>query len=66
MASAMAFAVVKYAGAAYLVWIGIGMIRSRHVGFATTVTAPDHSFCQGIIIEVLNPKTAPFFLSFIP
>jgi threonine/homoserine/homoserine lactone efflux protein len=66
-ASAVAFHTVKYAGAAYLVWLGIRMIRTRNAEL-TTVTAPpsQNAFRQGILTEALNPKTALFFLSFIP
>lgn len=71
--SATAFAVVKYAGAAYLVYLGIGMIRSRHEGVLQQEEASQQtersgrrSFVQGIWTEVLNPKTALFFLAFIP
>ncbi len=66
-ASALAFAVVKYAGAAYLVYLGIRMIRSRD--FSLNLAQPSalkETFRQGIMTEVLNPKTALFFLSFIP
>ena len=66
-ASAVAFAVVKYAGAAYLVYLGIRMIRSRD--FSLNLAQPSAlkgTFRQGIATEVLNPKTALFFLSFIP
>ena len=66
-ASAVAFHTVKYAGAAYLVWLGIRMIRSRNVEIpAALPTSVAHAFRQGIFTEVLNPKTALFFLSFIP
>jgi threonine/homoserine/homoserine lactone efflux protein len=66
-ASAVAFHTVKYAGAAYLVWLGIRMIRSRNVEMAVEKAAPSQgAFRQGIVTEVLNPKTALFFLSFIP
>jgi threonine/homoserine/homoserine lactone efflux protein len=67
-ASAVAFSIVKYAGALYLVYLGIGMIRSRNLAFDDLgrVTPPKHAFRQGILTEVLNPKTALFFLSFIP
>jgi threonine/homoserine/homoserine lactone efflux protein len=58
---------VKYAGAAYLVWLGIRMIRSRNVEMTAVPSTPSQgAFRQGIITEVLNPKTALFFLSFIP
>src|SRR5215831_6127706 len=66
-ASAVAFHTVKYAGAAYLVWLGIRMILSRNETMPEKAEAPKGSaFRQGIFTEVLNPKTALFFLSFIP
>jgi threonine/homoserine/homoserine lactone efflux protein len=66
-ASAVAFHTVKYAGAAYLVWLGIRMIRARNADLEVATTAPSHgAFRQGILTEALNPKTALFFLSFIP
>jgi len=66
-ASAVAFHTVKYAGAAYLVWLGLRMIRSRNADMAFQNLQPSQSaFRQGIVTEALNPKTALFFLSFIP
>ena len=66
-ASALAFHTVKYAGAAYLVWLGIRMIRTRNTEMVVNAALPSRgSFRQGILTEVLNPKTALFFLSFIP
>ena len=66
-ASAVAFHTLKYAGAAYLVWLGIRMIRSRNAEMPTAGMVPAQgSFRQGILTEALNPKTALFFLSFIP
>jgi len=66
-ASAVAFHTVKYAGAAYLVFLGVKMIRSRNARLPTETSAPKGSaFRQGILTEALNPKTALFFLSFIP
>jgi len=67
-ASAVAFAILKYAGAVYLIFLGVGMIRSRNlpVEVAAVRTTSSHAFRQGIVTEVLNPKTALFFLSFIP
>jgi threonine/homoserine/homoserine lactone efflux protein len=67
--SATAFAVVKYAGAAYLVYLGVRMIlsarRDEEVSLPA-VGARKSPFWQGIATEVLNPKTALFFLAFIP
>jgi threonine/homoserine/homoserine lactone efflux protein len=66
-ASAVAFHTVKYAGAAYLVWLGLRMIRARNAEMPAETAAPSQgSFRQGILTEALNPKTALFFLSFIP
>jgi len=66
-ASAVAFHTVKYAGAAYLAWLGIRMIRSRNADMASQNLQPSQgAFRQGILTEALNPKTALFFLSFIP
>lgn len=66
-ASALAFHTVKYAGAAYLVWLGIRMIRTRNAEMPTVAATPAQgSFRQGVLTEALNPKTALFFLSFIP
>jgi threonine/homoserine/homoserine lactone efflux protein len=66
--SATAFQVVRYAGAAYLIYLGIAMIRSRNLAPPSAVEKGGGSrpFLQGITTEVLNPKTALFFLSFIP
>jgi len=72
--SAGAFATVKYAGAAYLCYLGIRMILDAQKQgwplskeFRPQRTLPRRSaFWQGVTTEVLNPKTALFFLSFIP
>lgn len=67
-ASATAFSVVKYAGALYLVWLGFRMIRTRNVSMqeASGTARTNHAFRQGVLTEVLNPKTALFFVSFLP
>src|SRR5579871_3328037 len=68
--SAVAFATVRYAGAAYLCFLGIRMILEarRDTGSlpAEAMAPVRNPFWQGIATEVLNPKTALFFLSFIP
>ncbi len=67
--SALAFATVKYAGAAYLCFLGVRMIlEARSQGDAPMVLTlrSRNPFWQGVATEVLNPKTALFFLSFIP
>jgi threonine/homoserine/homoserine lactone efflux protein len=67
-ASAVAFETVRYAGAAYLIYLGYRMIRTRHQeALAIDASGVSRStFVQGVTTEVLNPKTALFFLSFIP
>ena len=70
-ASATAFMVVKVLGAAYLVWIGVGMLRARPVGAGAERPAPRPAqlrtvFAQGFLTNVLNPKVALFFLAFVP
>src|ERR1700730_9892495 len=68
--SAVAFATVKYLGAAYLCFLGIRMIldaRKKEDGISLAeVSHSRNPFWQGVMTEVLNPKTALFFLSFIP
>ncbi len=67
--SALAFSVVKYVGAAYLVFLGIQTIlqnRTFEEGVNTTNCSQDAALRQGIVTELLNPKTALFFLAFIP
>lgn len=66
--SATAFQIVRCAGAAYLVYLGITMIRNRDLKqeFESEARRSHQHVLQGITTEVLNPKTALFFLSFIP
>jgi threonine/homoserine/homoserine lactone efflux protein len=70
--SVIAFATVKYAGAAYLCFLGVGMIwnarkdREAPAHMVEPVRAARNPLWQGVATEVLNPKTALFFLSFIP
>ena len=70
--SSAAFTVVKLVGAAYLVWVGIGMLRSRAGGVAAQPLAEVPAlpyrkiFLQGFLTNVLNPKVAIFFLAFVP
>ncbi len=55
------------AASALAVWLGIRMIRTRNAEMAVSASQPSQgAFRQGILTEVLNPKTALFFLSFIP
>ncbi len=66
-ASALAFEVVKWVGAAYLVWVGIGMLRRRGSDAAKPLQVPPRKvFWQGALTNALNPKVALFFLAFLP
>lgn len=75
--SATAFTVVKWVGAAYIVYVGIGMLRAKRRGeadaradeaAAATITRLPYRriFFQGFLTNVLNPKVALFFLAFVP
>jgi threonine/homoserine/homoserine lactone efflux protein len=67
--SAVAFATVKYLGALYLCFLGIRMILDARKDTDISVAelpVRRNAFWQGVMTEVLNPKTALFFLSFIP
>ncbi len=64
MTSATAFEVVRLVGAAYLVFLGIRMLLSRSEH--TTRDRAGDAFRQGVLTELLNPKTALFFLTFLP
>ena len=67
--SAFAFSLVKYVGAAYLVYLGIRMLlRKNHGIHAVDVSSqgPRRAFLEGIVVETLNVKTALFFLAFLP
>jgi threonine/homoserine/homoserine lactone efflux protein len=74
MASAELFAALKVIGAAYLVWIGVRTIVSARRDAALQVldasasqaVGPRRAFREGMWVEALNPKTAAFFLAFIP
>ncbi len=74
LASAELFTVLKLAGAAYLVWIGFRTIRSARREAAVCpagappapALGPRRAFREGVLVEALNPKTAAFFLAFVP
>ena len=62
-----AFDVVRYAGAAYLVWIAVKMIRHPpHLGSASDGDSTKAAFRQGVLTNILNPKVAMFFIAFLP
>jgi threonine/homoserine/homoserine lactone efflux protein len=70
LASATAFIVLKYLGALYLVYLGIQRLRERDPSETTvnreTRVNLKRIFMQGVIVDVLNPKTAIFLLAFFP
>lgn len=69
-ASAIAFSTVKWVGAIYLVWLGIQALRSK--GEGSFVRAAGETlglrriYRQGVLVSLLNPKVAIFFLAFLP
>jgi threonine/homoserine/homoserine lactone efflux protein len=69
VSSAVAFDVVKYAGAVYLVALGVRRLLAREDADAVTVRRERslrRLFVQGAVVNVLNPKTALFFFAFLP
>jgi threonine/homoserine/homoserine lactone efflux protein len=69
MSSAIAFSVVKYLGAAYLIFLGIQkIVREESIASSEQSGRIQLSriFGQGIVVNVLNPKTALFFFAFLP
>lgn len=69
--SALAFAVVKYVGAAYLLYLGIQALRSAGSAASLNLKAAPRvsvwqAYRQGILVDVLNPKAAIFFMAFLP
>ncbi|GGJ26464.1 LysE family translocator [Neoroseomonas lacus] len=74
LTSAELFAALKLVGAAYLMWLGLRKIqaarRDASAAFAGGSAAPQvgsrRAFREGILVEASNPKTAAFFLAFIP
>jgi threonine/homoserine/homoserine lactone efflux protein len=69
MSSAIAFGVVKYLGAAYLIYLGVQRLLSKDsssLAKAAEQTKLSRVFTQGIVVNVLNPKTALFFFAFLP
>jgi threonine/homoserine/homoserine lactone efflux protein len=69
VSSATAFTVVKYGGAAYLVFLGLQRLLAREESDAPGAAAPrrlSQLFFRGAVVNVLNPKTALFFFAFLP
>jgi threonine/homoserine/homoserine lactone efflux protein len=69
VSSAVAFEVVKYLGALYLVYLGVRKLLGWDRSVGGRALAPRslrRLFAQGVVVNVLNPKTALFFLAFLP
>ncbi|MDA9548082.1 MULTISPECIES: LysE family translocator [unclassified Bradyrhizobium] len=67
--SALLFSIVKYAGAAFLIYLGIRAMLDRapvELNSAASAIGAGRAFRQAVLTEVLNPKTALFFLAFLP
>lgn len=69
LALPLAYDVVRYAGAAYLVWLGLRAMVSKSSPLQARRVDPErlgHVFRQGVLTNMLNPKVALFFLAFLP
>src|SRR5947209_17851896 len=69
LTSALAFSVVKYLGAAYLIYLGVRTFLAREESQQAQTTTPksfSQLFAQGFLVNLLNPKTALFFYAFLP
>jgi threonine/homoserine/homoserine lactone efflux protein len=67
--SVLAFQCVKYAGAAYVIYLGIRTLRSGDTPLRDAANGDKnlwHIFSQGVLVNLLNPKTVLFFLAFLP
>jgi threonine/homoserine/homoserine lactone efflux protein len=67
--SAVAFSLVKYIGAAYLVYLGIRLLLRKDQALTFKPVAPQgvrRALAEGIVVEALNVKTALFFVAFLP
>ena len=68
--SSLAFTLVKFAGAAYLVWLGVRMLRAPAAlaapGAVLVPVSVARLFREGLLVALLNPKTALFFAAFLP
>lgn len=68
-ASALAFSIIKYAGAVYLIWLGVQALRSKGAFHYDPLPEKKRGlrtiFMQGVVIDLFNPKVAMFFLAFL-
>jgi threonine/homoserine/homoserine lactone efflux protein len=66
LAMPMLFGLLQWAGALYLIWLGVRLIRSNETGAAVISISAGHYFRQSMLITVLNPKAIVFYLAFFP
>lgn len=69
VSSALAFAIIKYLGAAYLIWIGIRTLMAKDPDPKAPIVPAEslrRVFRDGFVVNLFNPKTAIFFLAFLP
>jgi threonine/homoserine/homoserine lactone efflux protein len=65
--SAVAFEVVRYAGVAYLVYLGVRALRSKEApAGAAAAGGVRRTYAEGVLVNVLNPKVSLFFVAFLP
>ncbi len=62
----VAYTVLKLAGAAYLIWLGLKFIFGNMDFSDGAASAPSRAFWDSVLVEVLNPKTAIFYVAFLP
>jgi threonine/homoserine/homoserine lactone efflux protein len=65
-ASEVGFSIVRYAGAAYLIWLGIRRLRERGAPAEEPAAPRSRLYLKGLLVQLLNPKIAVFFLAFLP
>jgi threonine/homoserine/homoserine lactone efflux protein len=68
--SVIAFSIVKYIGAAYLIYLGVKILRNAgnnlKLSMDGSIVSPWAAFKQGMLVDILNPKAAIFFMAFLP
>jgi threonine/homoserine/homoserine lactone efflux protein len=64
--SAVAFEVVRYAGVAYLVFLGVRALRSKEAPAGAPAASTRRTYAEGVLVNLLNPKVSLFFVAFLP
>ncbi|MEZ5922101.1 MAG: LysE family translocator [Parvularculaceae bacterium] len=65
-ASALAYSALKFAGAAYLCWLGVKLIATKRTFTPTAPKESSNAFLRGFLTNILNPKVGVFYISFLP